>query len=304
MRILLFYILFALLSQQTTDNGQQTLSTFVAPCTDTLNVSSHIICDMDVCDTSLHGDSLTYYESQIRLADSLYKNYLPQYNFDEVKKAVAFFERTTDNSQQTTDFVHKNKPQQLSNSASYARAHYYHAVGLTERDDIVGACEHYLRALEIMEIELETENQKTSKSERRLKSNDKRLKKNLKTSELKKNDSDTAYPKMLTVVRCLLTIQRITKKIRFLSLIYTRLGELFLSENYCDLAISKYRKALKYVLLLGENKAVANTYKCLGNSYQLYNMPDSALYYYKVVGDQLRTSKQIGCREMHSPDSI
>ena len=63
-------------------------------------------------------------------------------------------------------------------------------------------------------------------------------------------------------------------------MIYTRLGELFLSENYCDLAISKYRKALRYVLLLGENKAVANTYKCLGNSYQLYNMPDSALYYY------------------------
>ena len=33
----------------------------------------------------------------------------------------------------------------------YAKAHYYHAVGLTERDDIVGACEHYLIALEIME---------------------------------------------------------------------------------------------------------------------------------------------------------
>ena len=75
-----------------------------------------------------------YYESQILLADSLYKNYLPQYNFDEVKAAVAFFERTTvksqqttdfvhvltstDNSQQTTDFVHKNKPQQLSISAT------------------------------------------------------------------------------------------------------------------------------------------------------------------------------------------
>ena len=70
------------------------------------------------------------------------------------------------------------------------------------------------------------------------------------------------------------------EKIRFLSLIYTRLGELFLSENYCDLAISKYRKALRYKLLLGENKAVANTYKCLGNSYHLYDMPDSALYYY------------------------
>ena len=70
------------------------------------------------------------------------------------------------------------------------------------------------------------------------------------------------------------------EKIRFLSLIYTRLGELFYNENYCDLAITKYRKALKYELLLEENSFIANTYKCLGNSYQLYNKPDSALYYY------------------------
>lgn len=92
--------------------------------------------------------------------------------------------------------------------------------------------------------------------------------------------SATAYP--MTVDCCPLSVDypEDYEKIRFLSLIYTRLGELFLSENYCDLAISKYRKTLKYVLLLGENKAVANTYKCLGNSYQLYNMPDSALYYY------------------------
>ena len=310
MRILLFYILFALLSQQTTDNGQQTLSTFVAPCTDTLNVSSHIICDKDVCDTSLHGDSLTYYESQIHLADSLYKNYLPQYNFDEVKKAVAFFDSlrlTTDNSQQTTDFFHRfriNKSSQhLSNSQTSctsdaylktvdrcplsvdieyqrARAHYYHAVGLTERDDIVGACEHYLRALEIMEIELETENLKTSKSERRLKSNDKRLKKNLKTSELKKNDSDTAYPN--TVDCCPLSVDypEDYEKLRFIALTYTRLGRLFLNENNCDLAITKYRKALKYVEIIDEKPFKANVLKELGNSYQLANKLDSALYYY------------------------
>ncbi|MBQ8761215.1 MAG: hypothetical protein IJZ06_07325, partial [Bacteroidales bacterium] len=114
--MLLFYILFALLRQQTTDNGQQTLSTFVAPCTDTLNVSSHIICQQTTDNgqqikspshqvsespskgvpnnsvTWRLGDSATYYEYQIHLADSLYKNYLPQYNFDEVKAAVAFFD--------------------------------------------------------------------------------------------------------------------------------------------------------------------------------------------------------------------
>ena len=35
---------------------------------------------------------IQYYESQIRLADSLYKNYLPQYNFEEVKAAMEFFD--------------------------------------------------------------------------------------------------------------------------------------------------------------------------------------------------------------------
>ena len=272
-----------------------------------------------------------FYENQIRLADSLYKNYLPQYNFEEVKAAVMFFDSlrlTTDNSQRTTDFLesenleisesekgceqramsnetflesenlktseseksseqramsHKQRFQNTQSSQleaqslkktvdrcplsvdieyQRARAHYYHAVGLTERDDIVGACEHYFIALEIMESE--TENLKTSKSgkgsEQRAMSHEQKFR-NAHSSKLEAQSPDY-------------------EKIRFIALIYNRLGRLFLNENYCDLAIAKYRKALKYVLQLGENKAVANTYKCLGNSYQLYDMPDSALYYY------------------------
>ena len=296
--------------------------------------------------------TVDYYENQIRLADSLYKNYLPQYNFEEVKAAVMFFDSlrlTTDNSQRTTDLLESenlktseseksceqramsnepfleseksvniseicgnektnhrftqkkseksSEPRAMSHEQRFrkaqssqletqspennvdhnellkfqnskileflrARAHYYHAVGLTERDDIVGACEHYFIALEIME--LETENLKTSKSgkgsEQRAMSHEQKFR-NAHSSKLEAQSPDY-------------------EKIRFLSLIYTRLGELFLSENYCNLAISKHRKALRYKLLLGESKAVANTYKCLGNSYQLYDMPDSALYYY------------------------
>ena len=296
--------------------------------------------------------TVDYFENQIRLADSLYKNYLPQYNFEEVKAAVMFFDSlrlTTDNSQRTTDLLESenlktseseksceqramsnepfseseksvniseicgnektnhrftqkkseksSEPRAMSHEQRFrkaqssqletqspennvdhnellkfqnskileflrARAHYYHAVGLTERDDIVGACEHYFIALEIME--LETENLKTSKSgkgsEQRAMSHEQKFR-NAHSSKLEAQSPDY-------------------EKIRFLSLIYTRLGELFLSENYCNLAISKHRKALRYKLLLGESKAVANTYKCLGNSYQLYDMPDSALYYY------------------------
>ena len=144
-------------------------------------------------------DSASYYESQIRKADSLYKNYLPQYNFEEVKAAVEFFDSlrlTTDNSQQTTDFVHwwttdngqqttdifhRSKTKSCTSDAYTrtvdccllsvdficAKAHYYHAVGLTEKDDIVGACEHYLIALEIMEEDDLIKRHKDAKTQRR-----------------------------------------------------------------------------------------------------------------------------------------
>ena len=41
---------------------------------------------------SFSDSQILYFENQIRLADSLYKNYLPQYNFEEVKAAVMFFD--------------------------------------------------------------------------------------------------------------------------------------------------------------------------------------------------------------------
>ena len=237
-------------------------------------------------------DSASYYESQIRIADSLYKNYLPQYNFEEVKAAVEFFDSlrmSTDNSQQTTDFVHRifpNKRQRTictvpepvegtisgastSSATAYtrtvdccplsvdficAKAHYYHAVGLTEKDDIVGACEHYLIALEIME---------------EMMANDKRLKAKGKKSV----DNPEDY-----------------EKIRFVSLIYTRLGHLFYNENYCDIAISNYQKALHYTNVLENDFSIAQTLKNIGNSYLLLNNADSALCYYNK---SLKTSSDI-----------
>ena len=229
--------------------------------------------------------SVDYFESQIRLADSLYKNYLPQYNFEEVKAAVMFFDSCQSSAVSRQPWRLFNKKVADENKLiadrrllTAAKAHYYHAVGLTERDDIVGACEHYFIALEIMESEIE--NLKTSKSgkgsEQRAMSHEQKFR-NAHSSKLEAQSTSQFFSFSDSQI---LNNPEDYEKIRFLSLIYTRLGELFLSENYCDLAISKYRKALRYVLLLGENKAVANTYKCLGNSYHLYDMPDSALYYY------------------------
>ena len=241
-----------------------------------------------------YDDSASFHESQIRKADSLYKNYLPQYNFDEVKAAMEFFDslqlsKTTDNRQRTTDFFHRifsNRKQKdlctvpepvegttscastssatsfprtvdrcpLSVDFNCAKAHYYHAVGLTERDDIVGACEHYLIALEIME-----EMMANGKS--------------LKAKGKKSVDNPEDY-----------------EKIRFVVLIYNRLGHLFYNENFCDLAILKYKKALGYVDLINDNSYKANLLKGIGNSFQLDNRLDSALYYYN---ESLKTSGEI-----------
>ena len=120
MRILLFYILLAL---QIESPSQQVTK---SPSGDDANNSV------------THGlsDSVTYYESQIRLADSLYKNYLPQYNFDEVKKAVAFFEESPskDNSRNspTQQLIDLLSHRLIDSDFLLAQAHYYHAVGLTE----------------------------------------------------------------------------------------------------------------------------------------------------------------------------
>ena len=264
--------------------------------------------------------TVDYYENQIRLADSLYKNYLPQYNFEEVKAAVMFFDSCEQRAMSNEPFSETEKsvniseicgnektnhklvqkksekgsePRAISNEQRFrkaqssqleaqslkktvdccpltvdieyqrALAHYYHAVGLTERDDIVGACEHYFIALEIMESE--TENLKTSKSgkgsEQRAMSHEQKFR-NAHRSKLEAQSPDY-------------------KKIRFIALIYTRLGRLFYNENYCDLAMLKYKKALKYYNIINDTISESYTYKNIGNVYQLLGKADSALYHYK-----------------------
>lgn len=161
--------------------------------------------------------NLSNLEYSILLAEALYKNYLPQSNFDDVKAIVDYIEtETTPNS---TLLI----PDYLR-----AKAHYYHAVGLSERENIASACEHYLKALE-------------------------------KMSEIKTLDNEQT---------------------RFLYLIYTRLGELFLNEQYCDIAIVKFRQALKYAEQLNNDNSVARILKYIGSVYQLTGEVDSALYYF------------------------
>ena len=300
MKHLMFFILLVVFGcQRTTVNGQQTPCTVPEPVEGT--ASSASTSSATAYPTTVDGYPMPvdYYENQIRLADSLYKNYLPQYNFEEVKAAVEFFDSlrlTTDNSQRTTDFVHRwttvnsqqttdifhrSKTKSCTSDAYprtvdccpltvdidfiYAKAHYYHAVGLTERDDIVGACEHYLTALEIMEEDDLIKRHKDAKTQRR------------KVLKKQRNDEKTLCD---SVTLRLCDSDEDYEKIRFIALTYTRLGRLFYNENYCDLAILKYRKALEYIEYLGNNEYKANILKELGNVYQLNGESDSALYYY------------------------
>ena len=254
-----FILLLAFGCQRTTVNGQQTPCTVPEPVEGTTlgaSTSSATAYPMTVDCCPL---SVDYYEKQIHIADSLYKNYLPQYNFDEVKAAMEFFDsyqQSAISGQRWRLFGKEaddgNRLIAESRQLTAAKAHYYHAVGLTEKDDIVGACEHYLTALEIME---------------EMMAKDKRLK---------------AHGPRKSVDRCLLTVDNPEdyEKIRFVALIYTRLGTLFYYESYCHLSIIKYKKALNYVEMLNNNESKSQIYKLLGNSYQLSYMPDSALYYY------------------------
>ncbi len=157
-----------------------------------------------------------------------------------------------------------------------AKAHYYHAVGLTEKDDIVGACEHYLIALEIMEEDDLIKRHKDAKTQRR------------KVLKKQRNDEKTLCD---SVTLRLCDSDEDYEKIRFVALIYTRLGQIFYNENYCDISISNYQKVLHYTNILENDLLIAITLKNIGNSYLLLNNADSALYYYYK---SLETSSDIG----------
>ena len=232
MRTFIVFILL-LLCQQTTVNGQQNL------CTSDAYPQTADCCPL----------SVDYYESQIRKADSLYKNYLPQSNFEEVKASMEFFDSIRNEKLAIRNYGRRKAiPNSTFLIPNYqcAKAHYYHAVGLTEKDDIVDACKHYLIALEIMEDD-----------------------------DLIKRLSDTKTQKRKEKVS-----NKDYEKIRFVALIYTRLGEVFYNINFCNLSIINYKKALYYSNYINDHIFKSNTIKYIGNTYHLYNNIDSALYYY------------------------
>ena len=109
MRIIIVFILLAFGFWPSAVNGQQTSCTVPEPVEGTTSGQQTLCAVPEPVEGTTFGTSTSsatsfpqtvdrcllsvdYYESQIRKADSLYKNHLPQYNFDEVKAAMEFFD--------------------------------------------------------------------------------------------------------------------------------------------------------------------------------------------------------------------
>lgn len=180
-------------------------------------------------------------EYQILVAEALYKNDYQQTNAQAVIDATAYY-----------DSVFEEYPKDSDLAFETARAHYYKAVGETEKDDIVAACADYLKAADIME---------------------------------------DAFPEIVKAAEKGMMGDYDYERTRFICLIYERLGQLMLAESYCELAVENFKKSLSYARLTGNAKTEANILKHIGNAYYLAEEPDSAMSYYKktlVTGSEFK----------------
>lgn len=67
---------------------------------------------------------------------------------------------------------------------------------------------------------------------------------------------------------------------KFMGLTYTRMGEVYYTNNLAEIAVESYKNALRYFERV-PYYSLANTYRHIGASYYLDSRQDSALYYYR-----------------------
>ena len=169
-------------------------------------------------------------EYHILVAEALYKNDCQQTNAAAVIAATAYY-----------DSVFEKYPENSGLAFETARAHYYKAVGETEKDDIVAACADYLEAADIMEA---------------------------------------AFPEIAKAAEKGTIGEGNYEKARFSSLIYYRLGEMFYSENDGKSAIGFYKSALNHSSFIEDTILSANLFRNIGHSFYMNGFSDSALVYY------------------------
>ena len=131
---------FSLYSEKDTPlhySALKTITDTMTCCPDAaLNI---LICVSDSVDESklLKPD---YYEYQILIAETLYKNDLLQTNDSAVFEAVRYY-----------DSLAQIYPKNVEVVLQKSRAHYYKAVGESEKDGIKNACSDYIIALKTID---------------------------------------------------------------------------------------------------------------------------------------------------------
>lgn len=110
---------------------------------------------------SPEADSLDEFNTQyiqLLIAELLYKNDYGQSNRQALLRAVDYFDAQASNTDNTTipnRLIAEADPLSPTRNSDVhfltARAHYVNGVGYYEHDNVVDACEQYLKALEVME---------------------------------------------------------------------------------------------------------------------------------------------------------
>lgn len=213
---------------------------------------------------SLDSNDLKQYEAVI-VADSLYKNYLPQSNDSAVIAAAAYFDSLSSIYPKDADLAYKT-----------ARAHYYKAIGEQEKDNIVPACKDYLTAAEIM--------QENEYSDHHIIKFNGLIYERLGEIMYNENCIRQSKDAFNRAFKCYHTLNDSVA----LAINRKQIGYCYYMDNSLDSAIIYYKEA---ILLTGgkANGTATDSKRCIATIYHKNNKRDSA---YLMIRDLIRHSSE------------
>lgn len=174
-------------------------------------------------------DEFNWHYCQLLISELLYKNHDEQDNRSDLQRSVDYFDNSND-------------------AFLSARAHYMNGVGYYEQDSVVEACSEYLKALEIMETNIQPNHGP-----------------------------------------------------RFMSLIYSRLGELLSSQFMQEPAITCFKKSLAFDdIEPGTPNNHSTLLLFIGKQYYKLSQCDSATYYFDEALCQLSDTNNAIFRDLVS----
>lgn len=215
---------------------------------------------------SLDSDNLKQYEAII-VADSLYKNYLPQSNDSAVTAATAYFDSLSAIYPKDADLAYKT-----------ARAHYYKAIGEQEKDNIVAACKDYLMAAEIM--------QKNKYSDYHIIKFNGLIYERLGKITYNENCIRQSKDAFNRAFNCFQTLNDSVA----LAINRKQIGYCYYMDNSLDSAIIYYKEAILWTGDKASSSIATDSKRCIATIYHKNNKRDSA---YILIRDLIRNSSGI-----------